>query len=217
MKIASLERSKRPREVAFEKGMEGLSNAELLALLLSSGTARASALDVSSALLSDFGGLSSLSSCPYLAFERELGVGRAKSSILGACFEIARRLRGQEKAKSLDEEIDKDLQSKKEEALYAYFLSANDEVVGKRLLLLGTPSSLKGAKRALLSSLCYAPSGALLLVHCHPSGNPLPSKEDIEFTGCIVSFARAFGLPFKDHIIVARSGRFSFRENGLLR
>lgn len=196
--------------------MEGLSNEELLALILSSGNKECGALDISSNLLSHFGGLSSLSSCPYLLLEKEKGVGRAKASILGACFELARRLKSPEEEKSLEEEIRKDLLSQNQEALYAYFLGQKGEVLGKRLLLLGSLSTLKGGKRALLSSLLYSNEGDLLLVHCHPSGVALPSKEDYLFTVQLERFSSAFGLRLKDHWIVTKKGRYSFKEGGFL-
>lgn len=216
MRIASLSKSERPREKAFEKGMEGLSNEELLALILSSGNKQCGALDIAANLLSHFGGLASLSSCPYLLLEKEKGVGRAKASILGACFELARRLKKPEEAKSLEEEIRKDLLSQKQEALYAYFLGQKGEVLGKRLILLGSLSTLKGGKRALLSSLLYSNEGDLLLVHCHPSGIHLPSKEDYLFTVQLERFSLTFGLRLKDHWIVTENGRYSFRDGGFL-
>ncbi len=216
MKISSLCKSDRPREKAFQKGMEGLSNEELLALILSSGNKECGALDISSNLLSHFGGLSSLSSCPYLLLEKEKGVGRAKASILGACFELARRLKSPEEEKSLEEEIRKDLLSQNQEALYAYFLGQKGEVLGKRPLLLGSLSTLKGGKRALLSSLLYSNEGDLLLVHCHPSGVALPSKEDYLFTVQLEHFSSAFGLRLKDHWIVTKEGRYSFKDSGFL-
>ncbi len=216
MRIASLSKSERPREKAFAKGMGALSNEELLALILSSGTKDMGALDVAANLLSHYGGLPSLSSCPYLLLEKEKGVGRAKASILGACFELSKRLKEPEKAKGVEEEIRKDLLSQNQEALYAYFLGKNNEVLGKRLILLGSLSALKGGKRALLSSLLYSPGGDLLLVHSHPSGIALPSKEDILFTSEVARFSSEFGLRVKDHWIVAEGQRYSFREQGLL-
>ena len=216
LKIASLSKSERPREKAFEKGMEGLNNEELLALLLSSGNKEVGSLDIASNLLSHFGGLPSLSSCPFLLLEKEKGVGRAKASILGACFELARRINRPAKGRSLEEEIRQDLLSKKQEALYAYFLSQSKEILGKRLILLGSLSSLKGGKRALLSSLLYSPKGDLLLVHCHPSGIALPSREDILFTSEVERFSLEFGLRLKDHWIVSENGLYSFRDQGLL-
>ncbi len=196
--------------------MEGLSNEELLALILSSGNKQYGALDIATNLLSHFGGLASLSSCPYLLLEKEKGVGRAKASILGACFELARRLKKPGETKSLEEEIHKDLLSQKQEALYAYFLGQKGEVLGKRLILLGSLSTLKGGKRALLSSLLYSNEGDLLLVHCHPSGIALPSKEDYLFTIQLERFSSTFGLRLKDHWIVTENGKYSFRDGGFL-
>ena len=217
LKIASIEKSERPREKAFEKGMGRLSDAELLALVLSSGGESVGVLDIASALLDHFGGLPSLSSCPYLLFEREKGIGRAKSSLLGACFELGRRAGAKRPGRRVEEEVEKDLWGRREEALYAYFLNPKEEVEGKRLLLLGGVSSLKGSKRAVFSSLLYAPKGEVLLVHCHPSGVALPSKEDVLFASSLSSFAASFGIKVKDHWIVSENGRFSFSENGLLK
>ncbi len=196
--------------------MEGLSDEELLALILSSGNKQCGALDIAMNLLDHFVGLPSLSSCPYLLLEREKGVGRAKASILGACFELARRLKKPSESKNLEKEIRKDLLGKKQEALYAYFLGQKGEVLGKRLILLGSLSSLKGGKRALLSSLLYSNEGDLLLVHCHPSGVALPSKEDYLFTIQLERFSAAFGLRLKDHWIVTESGKYSFKDGGFL-
>lgn len=210
-----MEPSSRPREKAYSSGMGSLSDAELLCLLLSSGSGKEGVVELSTRLLSHYGGIGGLAETPYLLLEREKGVGRAKSSLLGAAFELGKRA-AQGEAGEFSSWLRRDVLSKEEEALYAYFLDRKKRVVGKRLLLLGSLSALKGGYKTVLSSLLYAPRGDLFLVHSHPSGVPLPSKEDIEFTSSCNEFLLRFGNGIKDHLILSKKGVFSFRENGLL-
>lgn len=173
-------------------------------------------VELSGRLLSHFGGVGGLSLTPYLLLEREEGIGRAKSSLLGAAFELGKRA-GEREKEEFSACLRKDVLSRESEALYAYFLDRKRLVLGKRLLLLGSLSSLRGSYKEVLSSLLYAPRGDLFLVHSHPSGVPLPSKEDMEFTSLCDEFLSRFGAGIKDHLIISQNGSFSFRENGLLR
>lgn len=217
LRVKDLEPSSRPREKAFSAGISSLSDRELLCLILSSGGKGKGVVELSSSLLSDFGGLLSLSETPFLMLEKEKGIGRGKSTLLGACFEWGRRMGRKEEAGSpFQETLRRDFASLGQEALYAYFLGERGEVKGKRLLLQGGEKSLRGEKKALFSSLLYAPEGDIVLVHSHPSGLPLPSKEDLSFTEAVKAFLGEFSRGLKDHLILTRRGAYSFRENGLL-
>lgn len=215
LKLSLIEKSQRPREKAFANGISTLSDQELLSLILSSGTPSFGVTEVSGSLLEDYGGLKGLSSVPYLLLEKEKGIGRAKSSLLGAVFEVARRV-SVTKRDDFEICLERDLLSKEEESFYVYFLNQKGEVLGKRLLLLGSLSCLRGDKRNVYSSLLYSPEGEIVLVHAHPSGVPLPSKEDIEFTFNCSQFLSSFSKGLKDHLIITKQGRYSFSENGLL-
>lgn len=215
MNLSLIDKSERPREKAFANGVSSLSDQELLSLILSSGSSSLGVTEISGRLLQDFGGLAGLSKTPYLHLEREKGIGRAKSSLLGAVFEVAKRIAAPE-MDGFSSCLKRDLLSKDGESLYAYFLSQKGEVLGKRLLLLGSISSLRGDKRGVYSSLVYSPQGEIVLVHAHPSGVPLPSKEDVEFTLRCNEFLSSFSKGLKDHIILTQKGRYSFAENGLL-
>ncbi len=215
MRLSLIDKTERPREKAFTNGIASLSDQELLSLILSSGTSTLGVTEISGRLLEDYGGLAGLSSTPYLLLEKEKGIGRAKSSLLGAIFEVYRRL-GKASVGDFQSCLDRDLLSKEEESFYVYYLSKKGEVLGKRLLLLGSLSTLKGDKKALYSSLLYSPKGEIVLVHAHPSGVPLPSKEDIEFTLHCKEFLFSFSRGLKDHLIITTKGRFSFAENGLI-
>ncbi|HBS02259.1 MAG TPA: hypothetical protein DEA63_00065 [Firmicutes bacterium] len=216
LRVKDLDPSLRPREKAFSFGISSLSDRELLCLILSSGGKGKGVVELSSCLLTDFGGLASLSGTPFLMLEREKGIGRAKSTLLGACFEWGRRMGRKESGSPFQDAIRRDFSELGQEALYAYFLGERGEVKGKRLLLRGGGKSLMGEKKALFSSLLYAPDGDVVLVHCHPSGLPLPSKEDLSFTAAVKEFLRNFSSGLKDHLILTQSGVYSFKGNGLL-
>ena len=215
----------RPRERMARLGAAALSNEELLALLLGSGTSGESALDRSRRLLAAHGGLAGLAGLTRDELIRERGIKEARGAVLLAALEIGRRLAvGAIAGRDLFNEpsLVKDYLRRArgdgtQERTGALYLNARNR------LLRDDPEIYRGTldravvepreilKRALLTN-----AAGVILYHNHPSGDPSPSREDREFTRRLVAAAESVGLRLVDHIVVGREGCVSFRESGLM-
>jgi len=215
----------RPRERMARLGAAALSNEELLALLLGSGTSGESALDRSRRLLAAHGGLAGLAGLTRDELIRERGIKEARGAVLLAALEIGRRLAvGAIAGRDLFNEpsLVKDYLRRArgdgtQERTGALYLNARNR------LLRDDPEIYRGTldravvepreilKRALLTN-----AAGVILYHNHPSGDPSPSREDREFTRRLVAAAESVGLRLLDHIVVGREGCVSFRESGLM-
>jgi len=224
-RIKDLPLEERPRERMARLGAAALSNEELLALLLGSGTSGESALDRSRRLLAAHGGLAGLAGLTRDELIRERGIKEARGAVLLAALEIGRRLAvGAIAGRDLFNEpsLVKDYLRRArgdgtQERTGALYLNARNR------LLRDDPEIYRGTldravvepreilKRALLTN-----AAGVILYHNHPSGDPSPSREDREFTRRLVAAAESVGLRLLDHIVVGREGCVSFRESGLM-
>jgi len=225
LRIHDIPFADRPRERLARLGPSALTNEELLALLLGTGTRGESALDRSRRILSVHGGLAGLAALSGAELRRERGIKEARGAAIEAALEIARRLATETLAgrdlfndpRLVKESLRQSQGDGTQERTGALFLNARNR------LLRHDPEIYRGTldravveprellKRALLSN-----AAGLIVYHNHPSGDPTPSREDREFTRRLASAAEAVGLRLLDHIVVARDGCVSFREAGLL-
>ncbi len=203
------------RERALESGVHDLGDAELLALLIGTGSAGRSAERVALALLEAAGGLEGVGRLGPHSFAAELGVGPAKAARLAAALELGRRV----VIRSLAERraVIDSFEAAAEWARPRLGALDHEEVW---LLCLDGRSGLKASVRvaqgglhgcALTARDVLAPAvkngaAAILLVHNHPSGDPQPSPDDVEMTKHIARCAELIGVPLLDHVVVARSG-----------
>jgi DNA repair protein RadC len=203
------------RERALEQGVIELSDAELVALLLGTGSAGRSVAAVAFALLEAAGGVEGLARLGPHAFAAQVGVGPAKAARVAAAIELGRRtfLRSLRERRTL-------IDSFEAAAAWAHpRLGALDhEEVW--LLCLDGRSGLKSCVRiaqggvhgcALTARDVLAPAvkdaaSAILLVHNHPSGDPSPSPDDVAMTAHVAKCAELIGIPLLDHVVVARHG-----------
>jgi DNA repair protein RadC len=222
-KILSLAPEERPREKAFCHGVESLDIAELLALVIASGVEGHSALEIASRLLSDFHGLIHLSEAPFLSIAQIPGLSKVKALQISAVFELAKRL---EKAAFI-EEADRLSASQvyaryhqgnenPEEGLTLLMLNHKGEVIKERQLEPGTGSAFEIPKKKLVVELLVNYASSYILAHNHPSGNPLPSEEDIKKTLQLATETKALGITLRDHIVMGSQGYYSFKESHLL-
>jgi DNA repair protein RadC len=225
LRIHDIPFADRPRERLARLGPSALTNEELLALLLGTGTRGESALDRSRRILSAHGGLAGLAALSGAELRRERGIKEARGATIEAALEIARRLAAETLAgrdlfnepRLVKEFLRQSQGDGTQERTGSLFLNARNR------LLRHDPEIYRGTldravveprellKRALLSN-----AAGLIVYHNHPSGDPTPSREDREFTRRLASAAEAVGLRLLDHVVVAREGCVSFREAGLL-
>lgn len=213
----------RPREKGRVLGFEHLSDAELLAILLRSGTRGRSAIELGQELLSRYGNdLRALMQAPLPVLEKLPGIGQAKSCALRACGELMKRAQVVPQARSPVFRAAKDvrgflwpkLSHETKELLYGLFLNTKNRLLHCAILSVGGLNFATLAPRDVLSSSLNCAADGLILVHNHPSGDPTPSRDDLRFTHRIKLACELIGLRLLDHIILAQEGTYSFCEQG---
>ena len=217
--IKQWQAEERPREKLLAQGCGSLTAAELIAVLIRSGSADRTAVDAARELLTlADNNLTTLSRMSCEQLQAVSGVGKAKALAVIAAAELGRRIASEsgavlpavassEQAASIVIPMLKGLQH---EECWALFLSSNNRLIGKERLSSGNDCSTqidtkKLARRALEKS-----AAGIILVHNHPSGNPQPGKSDIRATENVRKALAYVDINLIDHIVVAGNNYFSF-------
>jgi DNA repair protein RadC len=213
----------RPREKMAEKGKAAMSDSELLAILLRTGKAGQSAVDLAREILGKANNnLINLSNFTLKELEAFKGVGKAKAITIMAALELGKRRRGAEA--SLPDEV-KDSQTS-----FERFLSHIDDMKQEHFLVMyldqsfhelkvecisngGTTNVIADPRIIFKQALNYGAT-CIILGHNHPSGNPRPSKDDRQLTQKIVSAGKLLDIAVVDHIIIGNERYYSFRDHG---
>ncbi len=219
--------SERPREKLMKWGPFKLTDTELLAILIRSGSGDHSALDVAREVLTKSGGLSKLVKMDYndILGLGVRGIGKTKAVTIVAAMQLVRRLQS-EAAKSPDKIIRTSdeaaqiygpkLRDLKKEIFMVILLASNNKVIGDAVISEGVLNASVVTPREVFQSALLANAAAVILVHNHPSGNLEPSREDIQLTKQMVEAGKAMSIPVLDHIIIAGDGHTSFADRGLV-
>lgn len=219
----------RPRERLARGGVRSLSDAELLAIFIRTGTAGRGALAVARELLARYGSLDGISKCSFAELRRSVkGIGLAKASELAAIFEIGRRLAlGPGIRPKLDHPeaiysvLGPELQTLRREVLRVLLLNTKYEMIAMEEVSAGSVNESVAHPREIFRPALIHSAYALVLVHNHPSGDPNPSEADRRVTTRMVQAAEVLGIKLLDHVIIGayKTGQlpyFSFREAGWL-
>jgi DNA repair protein RadC len=214
----------RPRERLLEQGPASLTDAELLAVILRTGTAGRSALDLGREALARFGGLSGLLAAPTDRLIALEGLGPAKSAQLQAVLELARRsLREEVQHATALSSPDKvraylrlTLSSRPHEVFMALFLDAQNRLIVADELFRGTLTQTSVYPREVVKRALAVNAGAVIFAHNHPSGVAEPSRSDELLTTSLKQALALVDVRVLDHLIVAGGNVLSFAERGLL-
>jgi len=227
-RIQDLPQGERPREKLAQLGPTALSNAELLALFISSGTKNRSAIDIGHDLIAKYGSMSALGSTPVSELAKELGLGLAKASKLAAAFELGVRVaREQVHASPLDTperiygNFGPQLAHLAQEQVLVIPVDTRLRHMGTSVVSVGTVNESSAHPREILRPVITRGAYGFILVHNHPSGDPSPSRADEAITRRVADAASLMQIRFIDHVVIGRpapgrSPYFSFREAGLL-
>lgn len=218
----------RPREKLLDLGSGALSDAELLAILLRTGSGsraqRITAMDLAKALLLEFGSLRALASRQVLEYTSLVGMGEAKAIALAAAFEIGRRMAAERREAKITIHGPEDVVSRfgphlrdlKFEIFSALLLDSANHLMRDVEVSRGILNSSLAHPREVFCRAITERAAAVILLHNHPSGHPEPSVEDIHITKQITEAGRIIGIPVHDHIIIAGESYTSFVERGLM-
>lgn len=222
MRIHDLDPENRPRERFLSSGPASLSPAELLAIILRSGTKNHNIVDTCNELIAR-AGLEKLSDLTISELQKTRGIGEAKAMQIVAIFELNRRLhysRNQNKkiqaARDVFEYMTGRIPDEKKEHLFVLHLNTKNQIIRSELVSVGTLNASLIHPREVFKAAIRESAHAIILVHNHPSGDVEPSNADRQVTSLLKEASSLIQIDLLDHIIIGTTGWFSFRENSLL-
>lgn len=218
--IKELPKVERPREKLMQYGPEKLSNSELLAILLRSGTKGENVVELSNKILKRFGA-NELPNLTFNDLKDYPGLGPAKACEIVACFELGKRLLKDKKAeiylkpKEVWEEL-KDLRDHKKEHFVIFYLDSRNREIKREIISVGSLNANLVHPREVFEPAVRNLAAQIILAHNHPSGDPEPSEDDLEITKRLVESGKILGIEIVDHIIITKTGFISFKEKNFI-
>ncbi len=222
VKIKDIPKDERPRERLIINGVEKLSNEELLAIVLKTGTTGSSAKDLSNTLLSKLGSIKKLNDVNLEYLKHFKGIGISKACNLLASIELGKRINKEvDKIKDIKltncelvyKFYKEKIGDKKQEYFFAVYLDNNKKIIEDKLLFIGTVNYSLVHPREVFKEAYLLGASAIICVHNHPGGNSIPSNQDYEITRNLVKAGNILGIKVLDHIIVCKNNYYSFLEN----
>jgi len=223
--IKSWPEDDRPREKLLKRGANALSNSELLAILLRTGVAGTSAIDLARQMLDKFGTFRNMSHSDIRDWKEFKGLGPAKIAQIKAALEIGRRFRedevisGKQKIASAREVVNiimPQMRDLKTEVFKVVYLNSNNRIIDISDAAIGTVNQAMPIVREIIHAALQKFAAAVICVHNHPSANIAPSPEDKKFTGELSAAGKLMGIKVLDHIIIGDNAYFSFADEGVM-
>ncbi len=217
--------SERPRERLMRFGVEALSVAEVLALILGRGTKGESVIVVAQNLLKKYGNLKGIANASVQDLDEVSGIGQAKAIQIKAAFELSRRLESDEgiqdktvvkRPEDVVGLVRPEVLHKKKEYFFVIFLDTRNRFIGTEKVSMGSLDTSIVHPREVFKPAVAASAASVILVHNHPSGNLEPSEEDVKLTKRLVEAAEIMGIDVLDHIIVSDGSHLSMKARNLL-
>ncbi|HUT37609.1 MAG TPA: DNA repair protein RadC [Planctomycetota bacterium] len=224
-RIKELPADQRPRERLIAGGERALSDAELLAIILRSGTEEQTAIGLGQSLLAKYGTYRALAARSIAELRRVKGVGPAKAAQVKAALEIGRRMAEQAAAEPgrriSDSQAVYDLCSprlrdQKRETFLVLLLDARNRVVREVEASVGSLTASLAHPREVFGEAVRDSAAAIICVHNHPTGDPTPSPRDVEITAKLHATGKVLGIPLLDHVILGEGRHYSFADEGQL-
>lgn len=217
----SLDNQLKPRERIKRNEINILSDAELLAIVIGTGTKTKDVLEVAHQILLVFNGLNRMQTCTIEDFQKIHGIGEAKAITLFAIFEICKRANNEKfyidklalTTPDIIYELCRPMIDYQQEKLAVVCLNKNRELISKTEVFVGELASVMMQPREIFRTVFNKNAYAFIIVHNHPSGDSTASDQDLASTEVIVSGAKFLNILFIDHVIVARDGFYSIRAH----
>lgn len=222
--IRSWAEDDRPREKLLLKGKSALSDAELIAILIGSGSASETAVDLSKRILQSLNNkLSELGKLTVKDLTKFKGIGEAKAISIIAAMELGRRRKDSEPEKrtkitdsrSAFDVVYPHLGDLKHEEFWVIYLNRANEVIGKENISKGGISGTVVDPKVVFKAAVQFPASALILAHNHPSGQLKPSQADHQITKKLKEAGNALDIPVLDHLIIGDGNYYSFADEGV--
>lgn len=223
--IRQIPMEERPRERLVKYGAKNLSTEDLIAIILKTGTKDYSSKYLASEILKKVKNISDLKNITLGNLININGIGAVKAIEFLAALELGRRVY---ESKPLDNNLKfnsavkifnhfkSEMDGLKQEYFYCVYLDQNKRLIDKKLLFKGTLNKSLIHPREIFKWAYLSSSAYIICVHNHPSGNVIPSTEDINITDALVKIGKLQGIPVIDHIIIGNNNYYSFYENDIL-
>lgn len=219
MKIQDIPKENRPRERFQKYGPEALSDAELFAILLRTGTKGENAIDMSNRLISEHG-LDKLFECSLKELQQIKGIGPAKAMQLLAMAELGKRYAGAKNpikkithVKDVFNLFHERLKDQKQEQFIVLMLNNKQHIIGEQLISRGTLDAALVEPREVFRAAIKNAAARVILIHNHPSGDPNPSQEDIEITKKLREAGKLLNISVLDHVIIGKDTYWNWLDN----
>lgn len=223
MKIREMTVSERPREKMVLYGRETLTNSELLAVLLKTGTKEHGVLHLAEKVL-NAGGLRNLAECSLEELTAFEGIGEAKACVLHAAIELGRRIATAEvltggTVGSVEDVVDifmEKLRYMQKEVFEVLLLNAKGHIIARENVSVGDLCSSVVHPRETFKSAIKRSAAAVIFIHNHPSGDPTPSDDDVTMTKRLIEAGNILGISVLDHIIIGDGTYISMKAKGII-
>jgi DNA repair protein RadC len=223
--IKSWAEEDRPREKLSGQGRRALTDAELIAILIGSGSRTESAVELSKRILHHYDNdLNNLGKASIAELSRFKGIGEAKAISIIAALEVGRR-RNETETKVLDtitgskdayNIMRRTLMDLNHEEFWILLLNRSGKVLAKELVSKGGLTGTVADPKIIFSIALQKNAASMVLMHNHPSGNLKPSQLDIDLTKKIANAGRMLDINVLDHLIITNEGFYSFADEGIL-
>lgn len=221
LRILDMQKEERPRERLIKNGAAALSDSELLAIILRTGSRQENVINLSQRLLSEYN-LKQLSTINIAQLMDIHGIKESKAAQIAACFEIARRL------ESFNEEVKPKVNSpedvyrriyprmreQKKENFIELCLDTKNQIIREEIISIGSLNANVVHPREVFKTALAVSAAHIIVAHNHPSGDPTPSREDIEVTKKLIEAGKIIGVDVLDHVIIGDGRHFSMKEAG---
>jgi len=223
LRVAELPAEERPRERLLHLGPQSLTTAELLAILLRTGTSRDGVLEIASRLLQQHGGLRGLAATDLATLSGEHGMGSAKATTIAAAFELGRRLAiaGDDVRPTITGPADVarllqgEMELLQQEELRLLTLDTKHHVLASTMLYRGSVNAAGGRVAEVFREAVRRNATAVAVAHNHPSGDPTPSRDDVAFTAALERAGELLEIDVLDHIVFGHGRFISMRQQKL--
>ncbi|WP_404404119.1 DNA repair protein RadC [Jeotgalibacillus malaysiensis] len=214
----------KPRERFINQGPQSLSNQELIAILLRTGSKEESVINLSNKLLQEFNGLRSLKEASFDELTAIKGIGHAKAVQVLAAVEVGRRIanitfedrftiRSPEDGATF---LMNEMRFLTQEHFVALYLNTKNQIIHQQTIFIGSLNSSIVHPREVFKEAFKRSAASIICAHNHPSGDPSPSKEDIDVTRRLVECGKMIGIEVLDHLIIGEKKYVSLKEKGYM-
>ena len=215
-KIRDLARVDRPREKLIHYGPSKLSNSDLLAILLRTGTQGTNAVKLASKIIKKFGA-DNLPGLEHKDLKSFPGIGATKACEIVACFELGKRLLKDIKPSTYTSPNDvwqelKDIRASKKEHFVAFYLDTRNQEIKREIISVGSLNANLVHPREVFEPAVKNLAAQIIIAHNHPSGNLEPSDQDMKMTKRLIEAGKILGIEVIDHIIVTKESVLSLKE-----